>query len=164
MCCDSEILALEKEVKNLEIKIKSIKQEYLNLFNINIQKDLSIRKIKQNIKQNIEENKFKSFDTILSEDCLTKLRLIGNSQSEDGQFVSVVFKALYNNDIQIVKAKCLSNRTKNPEKSVITPEKRIIVERIFAERLGSISIVDDARKNSLSKLIRNMIDGAVKKR
>lgn len=51
MCYDSEILALEDEVKNLEIKIKSIKQEYINLLNINIQKDLSIRKIKQEIKQ-----------------------------------------------------------------------------------------------------------------
>lgn len=160
-CCDSKISKLEDELKNLEIKSKNIKQEYLNLLNINIQKDLTIRKIKQSI----EQNKFNSFGTDLSKDCLLKLRSIGNSQEEDNQFISVALKALYNNDIQIVKAKCLStNRTKNPEKSAISPEKKVILERLFAERLRYISMVGEVRENSLSKLIRNAIDSAIRKR
>lgn len=162
-CCDNKIVELEDDLKNVEIKSKNIKQEYLNLLNINLQKDLTIRKIKQSIEQSIESNKFTSFGADLSEDCLLKLRLIGNSQAEDSKFVSVALNSLYNDSIQIVKAKCLSNRSKNPEKTSITPEKKTLLERIFAERLSYISSVDKLRKNSLGKLIRNAIDSATQK-
>lgn len=158
-CCESSIPELEEELKNLIIKSKNIKQEYLNFLNINLHKDLAIRKINKKL----EQNRFASFEKDLPEDCLTKLRSIGNSQSEDSHFVSVIFNELYNNDTQIVKSKCLGNRTKNQVQSAITPEKKAILERIFAERLSVLASSDD-RKKSLSKLIRNAIDNAARKK
>lgn len=159
-CCENKISELEDELKNLIVKSKSTKQEYLNLLNVNLQKDLEIRKLKRNI----EQNKFASFETELSKDCLFELRSIGNSQKEDSQFVSVALSTLYKNDVQIIRAKCLSNRSKNPEQSAISPEKRKILDRIFTERLSYISMVEEERKNNLSKLIRNAIDNAIRKR
>lgn len=128
--------------------------------NINLQKDILIRRLKRRI----EDNKFSNFESELPKDCLLKLRLIGNSQKDDSQFVSVILNAFYENNIEIVKTKCLSIRTKNHKthQSVISPEKCLLLERIFSERLR-FSNSDEARKSSLSKLIRNSIDNAKRK-
>lgn len=61
-----------------------------------------------------------------------------------------------------MKKKTLSGRSKNGEKQTITPEKKDILESLFAERIKFLPVeeVDETRKRNLSKLIRNALEKA----
>lgn len=153
--CEKE--SLEGELKQLTEKYRNIKQEYLNLCNINLQKDIVIRKIKQRI----ENSKFNSFG--LSKECLHQLRSISNDKKEDSQFVSVILYELYK-DSETISKLCISNRVEeNPQKKLISIENLTLLKRVFDERLQYCAN-NTTRKNSLNKCIRNAIDNAKRKR
>lgn len=124
----------------------------------NLQKDIIIKQIKKKI----EENKFLSFEKHLSKEYLERLNLIGGSQREDSTFVAVAINALYSENTEVIKKKGLS-RSKTKGNSEITPEKRKILEELFAKRMSYLVNVDINRQNNLPKLIRNAIDNAKKK-
>lgn len=157
-CCDT-LQNLRQDLLRLTETVKKLKQEYQTLLIENLQKDLNIREIKKKI----EENKFSSFESQLSKTCLVKLNLIGKSQKDDSTFVALALNELYNENTEAIKQKSLSGRSKKgAKKSTITPEKKKILERLFAERMSYVD-ADTSRGSNLNKLIRNAIDNANRK-
>lgn len=158
-CCESEIKVMKEELNDLEQQVKQLKIEYNNLLIENLQKDVIIR----NKKIQILQNKYTNFNKNISKDILSELNSIGNSKREDSAFIALAIKGLYNGNIETIKQKSLSGRSKKGETSGISPEKKKILERLYDERISYISDIDESRKNNLNKLIRNAIDNANRK-
>lgn len=158
-CCESEIQVLKEELNDLEQQVKRLKNEYNNLLVENLQKDVIIRQKKLLIAQ----NKYAKFNNNFSKEILGQLNSFGNSQREDSTFVATAIKGLYNGDIETIKHKSLSGRSKKGETGGISPEKKKILESLYDERMSFISGIDETRKNNLNKLIRNAIRNANRK-
>lgn len=156
LCCTNEIDSLKKELNDLTQEVKQLKQEYQQLLVENLQKDLIIIQTKSKL----EENKYSSFLDHISESCVDELNLVGNSQRDDSNFVSLALNGLYKNNTDIIKQKSLSGRK---AATIISPEKKVILEQLFTERMNSLSCSDQSRINNLPKLIRNAIDNAKRK-
>lgn len=166
-CCLQEIEFLKKRLDQLNTDTKKLKQEYQNLLVENLQKDCIIRKLKQRTigkpySTALKQIKYDKFKETLSDTCLDNLKLIGNSQREDSRFISVALNDLYRENIDILKKKTLGSRSKDSEKTVISPEKIRTIENLFAERISYIpkAEVNSLRENNAHKLIRNALDGA----
>lgn len=155
-CCEREIDALKQEFANLQLKIKDKKQEYHKLLIENLEKDLLIRKKKQNTK------KFLKFEGRLSMQCIDTLNSIGSSQRQDSQFIYVALNDLYSNNIDELKNISLSGQSKEGNKSKIPESTKKLLEELLAERMEHLQSTDYSRNNNLAKLIRNAIDKANK--
>lgn len=120
----------------------------------------------KDLKRKPEPIAFPSFEGKLSNACLDQLKLINIAQSEESSFVGIILNDLYCNDNEVLKKKTLSNRSKDNESSKIPPKKRKIVFKLFNERLSHEpkEEVSEYRKENLSKLIRNAIDNANRKK
>lgn len=160
-CCNAEINLLKKQIENSISQVKKLKEDYQHLLIENLQKDVIIRQLKQDIAR---IRKYHIFENILSKSCLEELRGIGTSIKEDSIFVGVVLKELYG-AADSLKQKSLSGRSKNGDKSELTPEKRSTLESIYGERMKYLPVSEAGeRKNNLPKLIRNIIDCANRKK
>lgn len=167
-CCQQEISFLKERLEKLDSDTKQLKREYQNSLVENLQKDCIIRKLKQKLKdkQSLEPTvkpcEYVKFKGILSDTCLENLKLIGNLQRDDSRFISTALNDLYRENVDVLKKKTLGGRSKDKDKTVLTPEKVNTLEKLFAERMAFISTaeVDNSRKNSVHKLIRNSIDNA----
>lgn len=157
-CCQSETIALKQKLEKLESETRKLKQEYQQLLIENLQKDVTIK----NLKEKLEQHKYGDFKGIFSDTCLDGLRTYGNSQIEDSRFIGSAMRDLYRDDVDALKKKTLSGRSKNAQKSAISPKKMKILKQLFDKRMSLVGEVDDLRKNNLSKLIRNAIDNARK--
>lgn len=159
-CCSDNIEKLKKKFEEKQREARDLKEKYQNLLVENLQTDLIIQQLKQKIKA----NRFSDFKGTFSDECLDKLNLIGDLQSDDNTFVGIALKDLYRNNIDALKKRTLSGRSENGEKSVVTPEKVNIVASLFKKRLFYIPDVDQERKKNLNKLIRNTIDNESRKK
>lgn len=153
-CCET-VDELKQELNSVTEKSKELKQEYQSLLIQNLQKDLTIRQFKIKLNQ----NKFVSFDKDFSKETLIKLNLIGDDLSCDSTFIGLVLNELYG---QALKNKCLSGRGIKSGKSPISPQKKKIIDQVFAERLSHLN-ADESRAKKLNKLIRSAIDSANQK-
>lgn len=158
-CCEEEKEHLNAELHKLVLESNGLKENYKNLLILNIQKDVEIR----DLKKKREKNKFTQFKGILSQLCLDKLEIFGNSVEQDSSFVCCVVNDLF--DISTLKNLTLSGRSKSGEKSEIAKEKKGNLEAIFKQRLAHVprQEFNEAREKSLNKHIRNAIDSAIKK-
>lgn len=153
-CCIAEVNLLKQEIDDSTNAIKKLKEEYKDLLIKNLQKDVIIRELKQKL----GVKKYCNFENILSESCLGELRCIGTSVKDDSKFIAVVLKDLYVNTDSL-KQKCLSGRSKSGDKSQITPEKKVVLEKVYSERMSNLPKTEvKERANNLSKIIRNVID------
>lgn len=156
-CCSGEINSLKKNLEEENIKSKELKQQYHQLLIENLQKDVTIR----NLKKKFESFKYGNFKGILSDSCLDELKLFGDSQREDSSFIRCAIKDLYRENIDSLKQKTLSGRSKDDRKTKISPEKMSTLDRLFEQRISYMTKpeeIDDIRKKSLNKLIRRAID------
>lgn len=161
-CCKNEIELLKENFEKKKCEARELKETYQNLLVENLQKDVIIRQLKEKLCS----KKFTSFKGILTDSCLDKLKSIGHSQQEDSKFVDEALNDLYQNNVTALKKKTLTGRSKNGEKSLVSPEKINILSRLFDERISYIPSgeVNDLRAKNLSKLIRNSIDKAKRKK
>lgn len=158
-CCPDEINALQQELAEWTVQANTLKQKYKDSLIANLQKDVQIRALKQKIES---EKKLKFVEVSVSN--RHKIKSIGNSVREDSTFVSCVLSDLYNGNIESIKLKSLSGRSRAGFKSEISPDKKKVLEKLYKERLSYINPqeVNEERKNKLNKLIRNAIDNAKK--
>lgn len=155
--CADEIEALNREIAEYNLKVNTLKQKYKNSLIENLKKDVQIRTLEQKVKS---KKNLKFVD--LSVAAKNKIKTIGDSTREDSSFVRYVLNDLYNGNIESIKQKSLKASASN---SVISPDKKKILEKVFNERLSYLpsSQVNEKRKKNLNKLIRNAIDNAKKK-
>lgn len=91
---------------------------------------------------------------------MNELKLFGNSQRDDSPFIRCAIKDLYRENIGILKHKTLSGQSKDNTTTKISPKKMSTLEDLFEQRMTYMQPEDinDVRKKSLHKLIRNAID------
>lgn len=154
-CCREEINRLGEELKSLLVKSKDLKKEYQDLLVENLQKDLSIRELKNELKT--KQIKFTNFKNVLTPAGFEELNSIGASQSDDAAFVYALMKDLYGD----ASNKTISGRTsisKSSGNEISAREKKILTD-IFNERIQNESMEKiDARKSTLNRCIRSAID------
>lgn len=163
-CCQQEIDLLKQNLEQLTLESKKLKESYQNLLVENLQKDINIRRLKKEL----SSSKYSGFKDIFSDSCLDSLRSIGDSQREDCTFIGLALRDLYRENIDDLKLKTLSGRSKDSEKikTEISPKKIETLERLFCERISNLpsAEVDDIRKKNLRKHIRNAIDSVNRKK
>lgn len=161
-CCREEIKSLREDFQKLSVESKELKQNLQQLLAKNYEKDVVIRKLKEKV----QSKKFISCNGVLTTNCLDELKCLSNLEAEDSKFIGAALNDLYRENVDVLKKKTLSGRSKDGEKSIISPTKMDILKSLFAERLSFIPSeeVSDIRRNSLKKLIRNAIDAANKKK
>lgn len=98
--------------------------------------------------------------------CIEKLRFIDNSYEEDTKFVSIALADLYGDNLDILKQKSLSGRSRTGDKKeAITLDKRKVLQRLFSERISHLPQSEACeREKSLPKLIRNVKDSSNKRK
>lgn len=155
--CNDAINELKEEVKILNKKSKDLKQNYMKVLIENAKKDIIIRELKTQI----SKQKFQSFEGELSTDCLDKIKSMDNVQNEDNAFVFAILNDIYGESLKYKTISGLGasgiNRNSEISRRVMT-----LLKDIFHERVSYIPTGEgDARKNHLSKCIRNAIDRAI---
>lgn len=146
--CQVEIHQLKQELEHFTSKSKQLKQNYQKLLIENLQKDLIIRELKQQI--NIQ--KFDSFEGKLSEQCLEQIKTIGDSPREDSAFFNLILTDIYGDSLQ---HKTLSGR------SEISRGVKMFLNDIFAARINHLPYEEKSgRREHLNRCIRNAIDKA----
>lgn len=155
-CCSDEIKSLNEILEKENSESKALKKEYQKLLIENLQKDVIIR----NLKKKVEEFKYASFKGVFSDVCLDELKSFGNLQMDDSSFIRCAIKDLYRENIGILKHKTLSGHSKDGTKTQISPKKMSTLDQLFEQRMAYMQPekIDDIRKKSLHKLIRNAID------
>lgn len=151
--CIEEINNLKKEFIELTLKSKELKHNYHELLIENLQKDLLI----SDLKNKIENHKYESFTSNLSENCLTNLKLLGDSEKDDQRFVEIILKEIYGESL---KNKSLSGRSAIGKSSEISLDTKTLLRSLFNERVQYVPEIGDARRSQLNKFIRNTIDKA----
>lgn len=154
-CCASEIAAIKEEIEKSMCEVKQLKDKYKNLLIKNFENDLQIGQLKKEI----EAQKYCSFENTLSKSCIEKLRSTNDSEKDDFKFISIVLNEIY--DEEILKSKTISGRSKNHDKTALTPEKKILIEKVYSERLQHLLPAESsARMKNLSRIIRLSLDVA----
>lgn len=150
--------SIERRNRKKNQSYKIIEGGYRNLLIKNLEKDLKIKELKNKI----VSKKYINFEEKLSNECIKKLRNIDDIEKDDTKFVSVILNELY--EVKILKCKTISGRSQNSEKTALTPEKKLLLDQIFSERLQNFTASEqDKRKQNLSKIIRQTIDVANRK-
>lgn len=157
-CCIHEITALKDKIEESKFKVKELKDEYRKSLITNLEKGVKIRNLKKKSNQeNSQVSKKKIPDS-----CLQKLRCIANDEKQDAEFIRVVLKELY--EPNGLKYKSISGRSKRRDKTELTPEKKLLLEQIYSERLENLSPSEtDVRKSKLPTILRKAIDVASRK-
>lgn len=66
---------------------------------------------------------------------LKNFQSVRSGAKHDCTFVFNVVKAMYRNDLDILRGKSVTGRSKNSDKSVMTPDKTAIVKKMLEERV-----------------------------
>lgn len=153
--CVEEINNLKKELIELTLKSKELKHNYHELLIENLKKDLVVSDLKEKVGSHTRNQKYKSFEDRLSENCLTNLKLISDSGKDDQFFVEIILKDIYGESLI---NQSLSGRSANGKSSKISQATKTLLQGLFNERVQYIPEIGDARKSQLNKFIRNAID------
>lgn len=145
-------------------------------------KDLKIQHMENVLKENsIDFNpdeycsgEFKRFIKFFTVRELATLRGLNFQQSSDSTFLRNSLKYLYKHNLYVLLSKCVTGRRKRtiemmdsvveiPAKEAISPEKMVILQSVFDERIEGISSLDEFEKierklrfaGVLAKIINN---------
>lgn len=159
--CAEEIDLRNENLNYLLTKEKLLKKTYHQLLTENLQKDIII----QSLKKKITLKKYNKFVGEISENCAKNLEEIGDSKTEDAAFVRTIINDLYSQEQ--LKKKTVSGRSKDATKTAISPETKSLLEKLVNVRLDKVKEEEEREirsKNCLSRLIRNTINTAERKK
>lgn len=149
--CDTEIQSLSKQISDLEKEVIKAKELYHESLCSNLKKDLMI----EQLEAELELLKYGSFRNDFSEEVITALKLIEDSEQKDTAFIQTAMKYLYRDNLEQLKGKTYSGRTKE----AVSPKKVEILTKLFNERIRHLNDQDKAnRKRYLGRAIKNAIE------
>lgn len=160
----TKIEQLVKENKKYQNDLISLKKLYNATCRSYVQKDFKIKLLEKNILKENEtdfEKKlmYEQHKGIFDEQTLVKLRSVNGTKRSDSSFVLICMRKLYENSLLTLHLK--SARGTHKEKTVISPEKRGIIESLLLERLSSEAMNEEdanLRYLRLNDLINNAIN------
>lgn len=176
-----QIARLELINKKLENELKAARKLLRTNLQINLSKDLKINQMHKMLKENsircnpeeFDCGQFKRFDGIFTSQELASFRGLDFGKSSDSSFLRLCIKALYRENLQSLAKKTIYGReervvkrengvTHLPAKERISPEKMVIVEEIFQERIDAIPNIDqfakNRRKGNIYSVLARVID------
>lgn len=186
-CLNENKCSCEKQKNSLKMKIKEIKAkviEYENMVKtarlVIAEKDEEIDRLQKDVCLGIalaetvittvsvqSPIEFKSFSAHFDPDQLKHLRAINSDQRSDSTFILNVIKFLYDGRLESIGTKTVCGRIMNADKAKImmTPQTKLIVERIYRERLNLLGITEleqNVRRNKINKLIKDAFTNITK--
>lgn len=101
-----------------------------------------------------------TFENVLTQNELAKLRSIGTSKKEDSSFILNSIRFLYKNDIDKISSLSLTGRSRGTEaKQKISPQKYDTIKNMFSERLASLKL-NSTEYTDRSKQINTLMKNA----
>lgn len=163
--CLTQKAEIKKEILSVKEKKSKVEDAIKTCRAIISQKDSEIEQLKAKLPKSeedaVQRELFDGFSHNFTNDQLIDLRSIQPSSRGDSRFVLNAAKYLYSTELERVKTKSVLGRkraSKNAAKEKMTPEKKLIMEKIFDERLKGLDInllERTERAKNLNKLIKN---------
>lgn len=120
---------LNKQIENKNLLLEKCQNDVSE--NNNIENESSRKESCQN------ELLFKQFEGKINEDDLTRLRSLSDDKHKDSTFVLRCLEILYNENLAVL---CEKRAKSTNTKQALSPEKRVMIENLFTERLKSINL------------------------
>lgn len=162
-------------------ELKETRKKYRTLLQVNVNKDLRLQKLEDILQQHsipfnsqdVHAEQFDSFKKFLPEKVLASLRSLDFDARSDSTFLSTCITALYKDDLKKLAQRTVTGtnertivlngkRTVLPAKNPVSPQKIIILSKIFDERVEALPEIDDfdkmTRKKGMNKVLAKVID------
>lgn len=130
-CCEKELNSMEIINEELRRKVKETRDRYITLLSENIKKDYTLGELNKKFAIEGEpKEKFATFEPVLGEGGIEKIRLISNEKSKDSTFILTIIRLLFNEET-------LNNLTVSGRKETekLPIEKMNVITMMFRERL-----------------------------
>lgn len=124
--------------------------------------------------QDLHAEQFSSFKKFIPEKVLVSLRSLDFDKKKDSVFLRTCISALYKDNLGVIALRTVTGtkervidfdgkRTVIPAKAPVTPEKLIIMSKIFDERVDALPGIDELEKNKrkseMNTLLAKVIAG-----
>lgn len=194
--CINRIAALKSELKTMQEKCLNTKEAVAICTEVIAEKDIEINNLMQQLTTAVnsteptvtdtpvvsiddkpepvvmepidraEASLFSAFQNEFSGDVLSSLRSVENRREKDSHFVNIAMRALYAGNLNGLKNKSVTGRSKSGQrKEPITPEKHRVLKTIYTERIHIVSPECEeraARITRLNKYIKDAIHNITK--
>lgn len=168
--CSDDTVRIKQQMNEMNEKTKQIENAINTVKLVICEKENEIKNLQEKLSQSVpicdankvqhsQELLFDSFSRFFTLEQLTVLRSIGPQIRSDASFIRYAVQSIYSDKLETIKMKSVCGRkSKNGSfKEPITPEKKSILDSIFAERLRAIctSVLDhNNRKKQFNKLVK----------
>lgn len=159
-------IALRDDVVRLDVELHKVKKMLRTALQVNLQKDLKLQHMENKLTANgikIDSNDFVAGDfdrfvKIFTEKELSSLRGLPISQSSDSSFLRSILNYLYKDNLAMLSEKTVIGRS--ADSVSISPEKLVIMQTIFNERIDGLGLDEDAnekRKKRFNAVVSKII-------
>lgn len=155
--CKTTIETLKADNAAIEKKLSEMKTKYGQMLIDNLKKDVTLEELNKKQKDQNSGSSLMFFQKMIWIQSVP----VGDGKQEDALFVRTAIRILYSNDLNILKNRYVTAKSKNGDKVQVTPEKRKIIDKIFMQRMDAIAAkegLDDKRKTMLAKHIKAAIE------
>lgn len=164
--CRTEIEILKRQLADCDSQIYTEKENYREALITNLRLDVEIERLESIREQKLRKNRYDEFEGQVSSETILALDGLRDIMEDDSKFVTATLRDLYSENIALLKSKTATGRkTKNCDKTAISPEKSQIIHNLFEKRLKYASgndSVDFNRMKLLNKHIKNAIENTTK--
>lgn len=165
--CNDKKLSLQQRLASAKSKLEQIKKAQAVAMSICTEKDehvsILLRKLdlvgtdtKSDGASSAQTLPFSKFEHVFEEGDLKRIRSLGNSVPEDSTFVLQVTKSLYASNLDQLRHKSVTGRSKDNSKEAITPEKMNLLKSMYIERMGRLP-GSESRLGHLNQLTNRAI-------
>lgn len=152
-------VALKNDVARLDAELHKVKKMLRTTLQINLQKDLKLQHMENKLTTNgikMDSNDFVAGDfnrfiKIFTEKELSGLRGLPINQSSDSSFLRLILNYLYKENLAILSNKTAMGR--NADADSISPNKLVIMQTIFNERIDGLNLDEDANEKRKKRFI-----------
>lgn len=139
---------MKSDHAQLEMQFRAIKKLYRTSLQVNLQKDLKLQTMENKLRENDIEfdtddfiaGDFTRFIKIFTEKELSSLRGLNIGAPADSTFLRHTLKYLYKEDMNRLSCKTITGRS---DSDAISPEKMVIMNAIFEERIDGLNLGDE---------------------